>query len=63
MKKKYIRPYLEIFFIETELPLALSTVDEQYEEDDELLGRGRRGTWGDLYARPSEKSSSKWGNH
>lgn len=62
IKEDYIKPQMEILLIELELPMALSAIEEQYEKDDELLGRGRRGTWGNLYASPTEKTSKTWGN-
>lgn len=52
-KKEYIKPEMEVTLMETELPMALSVADDDktYEEGDELLGRGRRGSWGDLWSK------------
>ena len=49
MKMEYIKPEMELTLIDAELPMALSTGDGEYEVGDEILSRGRRGSWGNLW--------------
>ncbi len=54
MKKEYIKPEMELTLIETELPMALSKVEGDADPDGEVYGRGRRGTWGNLWSEGEE---------
>ena len=49
MKKEYINPEMYIAMMETELPMALSYVDEEADPDETVHGKRRRGQWGNLW--------------
>jgi hypothetical protein len=49
MKMEYIKPEMELTLIDAELPMALSMVDGEADPDGEVYGRGRRGSWGNLW--------------
>lgn len=51
--KKYIAPQMEVIEIETEQMLAASAEDIPVVggEGPEILSNGRRGKWGDLWAK------------
>lgn len=54
MKKEYIKPEMEVSAFDSEVFMLggsnLTTNDgTTFEGNDELLGRGRRGSWGNLW--------------
>ena len=57
MKKTYMRPSVKVTLLETIKPLAQSNVTVKF-GGQELYGtadaKGRRGTWGDLWAEDEE---------
>ena len=55
MKKEYINPEMYIAMMETELPMALSYVDEEADSDETVHGKRRRGTWGNLWYEGDEE--------
>lgn len=48
--KTYSKPELYIEDLQTIDMLALSIKDGQADENKDVLGNSRRGTWGDLWA-------------
>ena len=55
MKKEYINPEMYIAMMETELPMALSYVDEEADPDETVHGKRRRGQWGNLWYEGEEE--------
>ena len=55
-KKKYIKPEIEVMAIEAESHMMTASPNtppgfgEGEATDNEVLGNGRRGTWGNLWA-------------
>lgn len=59
MKKEYIKPEMEVSAFDSEVFMlggsSLTTNNgSNYEEGDDLLGRGRRGSWGNLWSEGEE---------